>query len=90
MRKHLTLGIIAMNAILTSGLAFAQSDVAEPVQSNSENSAPAATPPANQTPLLGADGKPIQTDAEKKEMQKRVLGVLPNYRTADGTKAFSP
>ena len=23
-------------------------------------------------------------------MQKRVLGVLPNYRTADGTKAFSP
>ncbi len=23
-------------------------------------------------------------------MQKRVLGVLPNYRTADGTKAFIP
>jgi hypothetical protein len=86
MRKDFTLGIFAMSAIITSGLAFAQSDVAQPGQSAPETTL--AANPVN--PTLGADGKPIQTEAEKLEMQKRVLGVLPNYRTADGTKAFSP
>jgi hypothetical protein len=86
MRKDFTLGIIAMCAIMTSGLAFAQSDVATLGQSAPEAAVPAS--PIN--PTLGADGKPIQTEAERIEMQKRVLGVLPNYRTADGTKAFVP
>jgi hypothetical protein len=97
MRKHFTLGRIATCAILTSGLAFAQSEsaqtVLQPGQSSTDTSVPATpepTTPAPTTPVLGADGKPIQTEAEKIEMQKRVLGVLPNYRTADGTKAFVP
>jgi hypothetical protein len=83
MRTHLTLGFIAMSAILTSGLAFAQTDAAKPAQSVADPVIPAATSPA-----LGPDGKPIQTAEEKAEEQKRVLGVLPNYRTADGTKSF--
>jgi hypothetical protein len=89
MRKHFTLGFIAVSAILTSGLAFAQGDVAQQVPATPEATVP-ATAPATQTPEMGPDGKPIQTEAERREMQKRVLGVLPNYRTADGTKAFSP
>src|SRR5260370_7790351 len=92
MRKHSTLGYIATCAILTSGLAFAQSESAQPVSQPGQSSADPAVPatPAPTAPVLGVDGKPIQTEAEKIEMQKRVLGVLPNYRTADGTKAFVP
>ncbi len=60
------LGLIAISASLTSGLAFAQAPVAVPA---------------------GVD-KPIQTPEEKAEQDKRILGVLPNYRTADGTKRF--
>jgi hypothetical protein len=80
MRKHLTLGLIAIGAILTSGLAFAQS---EPAQ---------AAMPVKAVPSVepGEADKPVQTEAEKAEQRKRVLGVLPNYRTADGTKKFEP
>jgi hypothetical protein len=98
MRKHLSLGLLATSAILTSGLAFAQSDSALPKQSATDPAIPATAPAATvptpgtlATPqALGPDGKPIQTEEEKIEMQKRILGVLPNYRTADGTKAFIP
>jgi hypothetical protein len=91
MRKHFTLGHIAMCAILTSGLAFAQSDPTQPVIPPAQPPpAAGSTTPAAPPPALGPDGKPIQTEAERIEMQKRVLGVLPNYRTADGTKAFVP
>jgi hypothetical protein len=80
MRKHLSLGFIAASAILTSGLAFAQTDK----QSEAQTPAPA------QTPAQAGDDKPVQTEAEKAEQDKRILGVLPNYRTADGTKKFVP
>jgi hypothetical protein len=80
MRKHLTLGLIAISAILTSGFAFAQSDVTP--------TSPVA--PASTAVLRGEENKPVQTAAEKAEQDKRVLGVLPNYRTADGTKKFEP
>jgi hypothetical protein len=82
MQKHLMPGLIAMGAILTAGLAVAQSDITSPALSTTESTA--------SLPRLGADGKPIQTEAERVEMEKRVFGVLPNYRTADGTKAFLP
>ena len=32
----------------------------------------------------------MQTAEEKAEQDKRIFGVLPNYRTADGTKQFVP
>jgi hypothetical protein len=91
MRKHLSLALLAKCAILTGGLAFAQTDSAKPeLPAKPQQSAQEAVAPAPTTPVLGPDGKPIQTEAEKIEMQKRILGVLPNYRTADGTKAFEP
>lgn len=42
------------------------------------------------SPADSTDEKPVQTAEEKAEQDKRILGVLPNYRTADGTKKFEP
>ena len=44
-------------------------------------SAPAAIAPAGETPLAGDPGSGVD---------KRILGVLPNYRTANGTLPFQP
>jgi len=85
MRKHLSLGLIATSAILTSGLAFAQSEAPTPAQSTAD--APATVPAPTKT---AGDEKPAQTAEEKAEQDKRILGVLPNYRTADGTRKFEP
>jgi hypothetical protein len=43
--------------------------------------APANAVPARQTPLAGDPGS---------GQDKRIFGVLPNYRTADGTQPFRP
>jgi len=67
---------------MTSGLAFAQSEAAHPLPSPGDS-----VVPANQTTAAG-DEKPVQTAQEKAEQDKRIFGVLPNYRTADGTKQF--
>jgi hypothetical protein len=69
MCKHLTLAFVAFSALLTSGLASAQSTA---------DASPATVDPTQ-------ENKPVQS-----EQDKRVLGVLPNYRTADGTKPFVP
>jgi hypothetical protein len=55
-------------------------------QSPAATPAPATPPaanavPAGQTPLAGDPGS---------GQDKRIFGVLPNYRTADGTKPFQP
>jgi hypothetical protein len=92
MRKP-SLGLIAASAILTSGLAFAQSEPAHP---QSPVDSPAVVPTSGTQVIPGTsataqgDEKPLQTPEEKAEQDKRIFGVLPNYRTADGTKQFVP
>ena len=95
MRKHPTLGLIAMSAILTSGLAFAQTDANQGTQAQPPAVPNSAVPPSsdfdpNVSVIPSEKNKPVQTAAEKAEQDKRILGVLPNYRTADGTKKFEP
>jgi hypothetical protein len=87
MRKHLSLGLIATSAILSSGLAFAQNEAAPQAQSQVDS---AGSVPTSQSAPVAPNEKPLQTAEEKKEQDKRILGVLPNYRTADGTKKFVP
>ncbi len=74
MSKFLALGVI-----LTGGLVFAQSGPVTPVQTPVET----VDPTAPVKPMPG-------TPASDKPEDKRILGVLPNYRTADGTKQFVP
>jgi len=53
-------------------------------QTPSNSPAPdAAVDPASVAPATAVEGQPAPLD-------KRIFGVLPNYRTADGTVPFSP
>ena len=71
--------LLALGVILTGGLVFAQSDPAHPAQ----------TPIGAVDPSAPAKPMPGTPEALTPE-DKRILGVLPNYRTADGTKQFVP
>jgi hypothetical protein len=71
---------VALCVILTGSLAFSQTDAPKPAPGTIE----AAEKLQPGTPML-----PHGPDAAS-EQDKRILGVLPNYRTADGTKTFVP
>jgi hypothetical protein len=79
MRKYLARGVFVLSAAISGGVALAQTD-SVPVQSSSE-AAGTSVDPAREVKAV-----PL---AEAKQ-DNRVLGVLPNYRTADGTKPYSP
>lgn len=67
--------MILLGAIFTGGLGFAQS------QQDPGNTAV--------VPVAAVAPEPKQeANAAEGEESKRILGVLPNYRTADGTKDF--
>ncbi len=76
--KLLCLAWAAVGAIFVSQAAFAQQQAAEaPVE---------ATPVAEVQPEPKVTPDPTQPEP----IDKRILGVLPNYRTADGTVPFQP
>jgi len=64
-----------LGCFLLTGMAFAQSDPPD-------SSAPAAVVPAAETPATS------QTPATP--VDKRIFGVLPNYRTAEASNGFAP
>jgi hypothetical protein len=76
MRKFQPLVMLLAGAIVSSGLIVAQ-DIP---QNQQDASIPQAAPAE-----VAAVTAPGQT-----EQDKRIMGVLPNYRTADGTKEFVP
>jgi hypothetical protein len=49
--------------------------------------APPATPPANPAPMQPGQTQPAQN---QEPPDKRVFGVLPNYRTANETAVYTP
>jgi len=76
--------VILSLGLLTAGLLSAQgSDFAsgQPAPAASPSAAPAEVAPSAPTPLAGDPGS---------GQDKRIFGVLPNYRTADGTTPFRP
>ena len=83
--KNATVVLLASGLMLMQGTLFAQgaSDAAgEPVTAEAPVVvAPVGIAPAGHTPLPGEPGS-VQ--------DKRIFGVLPNYRTADGTIPFMP
>jgi len=82
--KNVTV-VLLPGLLLMQGLLFAQgsSDAAgaQPGPAATPEVAPAAVAPAGATPLAGDPGS---------GQDKRIFGVLPNYRTADGTTPFRP
>jgi hypothetical protein len=72
----------AVLTLLISQVAFAQQQVAEATAVSTEAAAVAA-----ETPI---EPKPAPDAALPQTVDKRILGVLPNYRTADGTAPFKP
>src|ERR1700681_364396 len=75
MRIFQPLTLVLAGAIFSSGLTIAQ----ELPQNQQDAAIPQAAAPADLVPAsVTVPG----------EQDKRILGVLPNYRTADGTKDF--
>ena len=77
---HHNLGMfrfLALGVVVTTSLGFGQSEAIGATQTPVEVADPSA--PVKQMP-----GTPDTPE------DKRILGVLPNYRTADGTKRFVP
>jgi hypothetical protein len=80
MRIYQPLAVILAGALFTSGLIFAQNQAQNQQDASVQPAAPAAlVPVAESTPAV------IQP---RSEQDNRILGVLPNYRTADGTRDF--
>ena len=74
-------------AVLAAPIAIAQQQTAENSSVAAHEPAPDPTPavqPANPKSEVPVPGQPGEVQ------DKRVFGVLPNYRTADGTLPFSP
>ena len=69
--------LLVPGLFLLHGLLLAQGGPAQPAPAES----PAAVAPVGHTPLPGEPGS---------TQDKRIFGVLPNYRTADGTAPFTP
>ena len=86
-KSSIITAIMACNLLCQSGRG--QDSAPDLNQSASEQPVPAAAPaapdpevvPQNVAPLPGQPGSTID---------KRIFGVLPNYRTADGTMPFEP
>ncbi len=76
-RKNPTVAFLAPGFLLMQGLLFAQSSS----DAGAGQPAPAVVTPDGHTPLAGEPGS---------GQDKRIFGVLPNYRTADGTTPFMP
>ncbi len=72
---------LLLGALLTLTFGLAPGAKAQP----DEPAAPATTASTN-TPVL----PPAVTPVTPEPQDKRILGVLPNYRTADGTVPFEP
>jgi hypothetical protein len=70
---------VAVFALLTSQAAFPQQQVADTPAGSAEAVSPAEVPVEPKAAPI-PDSAPVQ--------DKRILGVLPNYRTADGTIPF--
>lgn len=51
-----------------------------------QNAAPPADPPAGDPPAI----QPGQTQTNPPPPDKRIFGVLPNYRTANETAVYTP
>jgi hypothetical protein len=89
MRIASPLKLVFAGLLLFSGCLFAQdqeSNQSQPQQDvASASSLPATDGKADSKPEAKTNSVPVQA-----EQDKRILGVLPNYRTADGTKEFVP
>ena len=81
--------LLSPGLMLVAGLALAaglkaqgaSSAAEQPVTAEASAAAPVAIAPVEHTPLPGEPGS---------AQDKRIFGVLPNYRTADGSMPFSP
>ena len=72
----------AVMTLLVSQAAWARQPGTDPPSASAE-----AAPVAAEVPV---EPKPSPDSAQPEAIDKRILGVLPNYRTADGTVPFQP
>ena len=72
--------ILPASLMILSQLAAAQAPAPEPAPTTAQS-----TPAAETTPAAG-DTNATTPPAE----DKRIFGVLPNYRTVEGSQPFSP
>jgi hypothetical protein len=63
---------------------------AAPVTPAANSSAPAATPNATASPTGETPATPAADTATPTVEDKRIFGVLPNYRTVEGSQPFAP
>jgi hypothetical protein len=73
--------LLVPGILLMQGLALAQGSASDAAPQPTPAIAPAIVAPEGHTPLAGEPGS---------NQDKRIFGVLPNYRTADGTMPFMP
>jgi hypothetical protein len=79
--KNVTAVLLVPGFLLMHGLLFAQGSASDAALQPAPAIAPATIAPEGHTPLPGEPGS---------TQDKRIFGVLPNYRTADGTTPFMP
>lgn len=85
MRANRTATALLLWAVSAAPFAMAQQQVAEKASAVADAPAPApAVEPVDPKAEIPVPGQPGEVQ------DKRVFGVLPNYRTADGTLPFSP
>jgi hypothetical protein len=85
MRIHQPLTLVLACAIFSSGLLFAQDSSRESAQNEAQSQQDTAVPQSPRAPAVIPASMPMEG-----KQDNRILGVLPNYRTADGTKDFVP